>query len=80
MSIANKSAFPSWNTRDANIGMTIREEFARSAMAAFISTRVAGCRLEPKEVASESVAYADALIKELAKRENDDEHTTESQA
>lgn len=74
MSDAQKPAFPIWNEQTAycDPGLTKREYFAAMAMQGFIAS-YAGSSADPlhNHVAEKSVKYANALLAELAKPQND---------
>lgn len=72
MSNANDSAFPlSANFKDGHevtYGLTKRELFAAMAMQGILSTETADDSFTGTLVAKRSVAFADALLAELAKQ------------
>lgn len=60
---AEQGVFPGMT----NVGLTKRELFAITAMHASLSSGIAGSHLHFPNLARDSVAYADALLKELEK-------------
>lgn len=66
----DKSAFPSWNVEQANPGVSKREEFAKTAMAAILSSSDPRGEWPPADkVALKSIEYGDALLAQLEKNQ-----------
>jgi len=65
--IAEHCVFPVTIDNAKTHGMTKRELFAAMAMQGICGDGIPGSHHQPEDTARDAVAYADALLKELAK-------------